>query len=421
MLYACDFPVLERTVSMNGRIRFLAAMLVGLFGGMGCGGSDDPPPQGPQVTVPNAPTQVAAVAGDTQVTVTWAAPANDGGSAILEYAVQVFSGESEVRVVTSPASTNQVLIPDLTNGTAYAFSVVAVNDRGRGASSTRTVLVTPHVTPGAVSNLLAVPGNQQVVLTWEAADSKGMPLTGYAITVQAEGAEGEPQTVSVTETQATLATLTNGTAYTFTVVADNGHAQGPGSAVSATPFTTPGAPALTATAYTQRVFLRWTADDTGGRPITGYRVMVYLNEELLRTVETEELTLNVTGLVDATTYDFTVAALNEAGWGAVSERIASMPSRRPSVPRNATCDTPDGNVTFAWTPPEFDYGHPVVEYRIGTTLNGSYTEWFTTELSYVLAAFPYDRNPMRFSIAGRSAYGFGDPAEVNCYFSSLHP
>ncbi|WP_434348344.1 fibronectin type III domain-containing protein [Myxococcus virescens] len=408
---------------MNGRIRFLAAVLLGLFGGMGCGGSDDPPPQGPQVTVPQAPTQVAAVAGDSQVTVTWAAPANDGGSAILEYAVQVFSGETEVRVVTLPASATQALIPDLTNGTAYTFSVLAVNDQGRGAASTRTALVTPHVTPGAVSNLVAVPGNQEVVLTWEAADSKGMALTGYVITVRAEdaGAEAEPVTVTVTETQATLASLSNGTAYTFTVVADNGHAKGAGISVSATPFTTPGAPTLTANPYTERVFLRWTAEDTGGRPITGYLVTVYLNDEVLRTVETTELTLNVTGLLNATTYHFTVVAQNEAGWGTVSERIVSMPSRRPSAPRNATCDTSDGNITFAWTPPEFDYGHPVVDYRIETLLGGNYTAWFTTELRYVLPEIPREGNPMRFYLVARSAFGAGDSVELYCYFDSLRP
>ncbi|NOJ83413.1 fibronectin type III domain-containing protein [Myxococcus xanthus] len=408
---------------MNGRIRFLAAVLLGLFGGMGCGGSDDPPPQEPQVTVPQAPTQVAAVAEDSQVTVTWAAPANDGGSAILEYAVYVFSGETEVRVVTLPASATRAHITDLTNGTAYAFSVIAVNDRGRGAASTRTALVTPHVTPGAVSNLVAVPGNQEVVLTWDAADGKGMALTGYVITAQAEdaGIEAEPVTVTVTETQATLISLSNGRAYTFTVVADNGHAKGAGTSVSATPFTTPGAPTLTANSYSTRVFLRWTAEDTGGRPITGYLVTVYLNDEVLRTAETTESTLNVTGLLYSTTYHFTVVAQNEAGRGTVSERIASMLARRPSVPRNATCDTSDENITFAWTPPEFDYGHPVVEYRIATMLGGYYTEWYTTKLRYVLPEIPREGNPMRFSLVAQNAYGFGDPVELYCYFDSLRP
>ncbi|WAM23760.1 fibronectin type III domain-containing protein [Myxococcus sp. NMCA1] len=408
---------------MNGRICLLAAVLLGLFGGMGCGGSDDPPPQGPQVTVPGAPTQVAAVAGDSQVTVAWAAPANNGGSAILEYAVHVFSGEREVRVVPSPAFANQALISDLTNGTAYAFSVVAVNDRGRGAASTRTALVTPHVTPGAVSNLVAVPGNQEVVLTWEAADGKGMALTGYSITVQAEdaGAESQPVTVTVTETRATLVALTNGTAYSFTVVADNGHAQGPGSSVSATPFTTPGAPALTARGYSTRVSLRWTTEDTGGRPITGYLVTVYLNDEVLRTVETTELTLNVTGLLYSTTYHFTVVARNEAGWGTISERIASTLARSPSVPLNATCDTSSGNVTFAWEPPEFDYGYPVVEYRIATMLRGYYTAWYTTKLRYVLPEIPREGNPMRFSLVAQNAYGFGNSVEIYCYFDSLRP
>ncbi|MFP2956979.1 fibronectin type III domain-containing protein [Myxococcus sp. 1LA] len=404
---------------MNGRIRFVAVLLVGLLGGMGCGGSDDPPPsQGPQVTVPQAPTNVAAVVGDSQATVTWAAPTNDGNSAILEFRVHVFTGDSEVRSVVVPAPATQAVIQELTNGTAYAFTVVAVNDRGPGDASTRTSPVTPFVAPGAVSNLMAVPGNQEVVLTWEAADSQGMALTGYSIVVQAEdaGAESQPVTVTVTETQATVGALANGTAYTFTVVADNGHAQGPGTSVSATPFTTPGAPTLTARPYLNRVFLRWAAEDTGGRPITGYQVTVFLNDEVVRTLETTELTLNVTELVTATTYHFTVVARNEAGWGAVSERIASMPSARPSQPRNFRCDTSDGNINLTWDPPEFDYGHPVFEYRIETEIPGGYLDWFTTELSIVLVDVPRESTFKRLYVSGHSAFGWGDGAAVTCYF-----
>ncbi|NVJ18246.1 fibronectin type III domain-containing protein [Myxococcus sp. AM010] len=408
---------------MNGRIRFVAVMLVGLLGGMGCGGSDDPPPSGPQVTVPQAPTNVAAVVGDAQATVTWAPPANDGGSAILQYTVHVFTGDSEVRSVELPASATQALIEALTNGTAYTFTVVAVNDRGPGSASPRTSPVTPFVVPGAVSNLMAVPGNQEVVLTWEAADGKGMALTGYSVTVQAEDAdpESQPVTVTVTETQATVGALTNGAAYTFTVVPDNGHAQGPGSSISASPFTTPGAPSLTADTYLNRVYLHWIAGDTGGRPITDYQVTVSLNDEVVRTEETTELNLNVTGLLTGMTYHYTVVARNEAGWGTVSERITSIPSWRPSPPRNFRCDTSDGNINLTWDLPEFENGQPVLEYRIGSYIGRTYTDWYTSERSISLIGVPREASFRDLNIQARNAVGYGDLATVQCYFTTLSP
>ncbi|ATB49056.1 fibronectin type III domain-containing protein [Corallococcus macrosporus] len=408
---------------MNGRLGFVAVMLVGLLGGMGCGGTDEPPPQGPQATVPQAPTNVAAVAGDAQATVTWAPPASDGGSAILEYTVHVFAGDSEVRAVTLPASATQAVIEALTNGTAYTFTVVAENDRGPGSASTRTSPVTPFVVPGAVSNLMAAPGNQEVVLTWEAADGKGMALTGYSVTVQAEEEDPEfqPVTVTVTETQATVGALVNGTAYTFTVVPDNGHAQGPGSSVSATPFTTPGAPTLTAFTYLDRVSLRWTAEDTGGSPITSYLVTVSLDDEVVRTEETTELTLNVTGLLTGETYHFTVVARNEAGWGTVSERITTIPSWRPSRPRNFRCDTADGNINLTWDAPEFENGQPVLEYRIGSYVQGTYTNWYTSERSLVLRGVPREASFRDLEIQAANAVGYGDSAAVQCYFTTLRP
>ncbi|MCH7553417.1 MAG: fibronectin type III domain-containing protein, partial [Chloroflexi bacterium] len=49
-------------------------------------------------TVPGAPTNVAATAGDSQATITWDAPADDGGSAITNY-----------RVISDPVSPNSPL------------------------------------------------------------------------------------------------------------------------------------------------------------------------------------------------------------------------------------------------------------------------------------------------------------------------
>ncbi|WIG99255.1 fibronectin type III domain-containing protein [Myxococcus sp. SDU36] len=404
---------------MNGRIRLVAAAWLSIV--LGCGGSDEkPPPQGPHATLPQAPSLVIAVPGDGQVTVTWDAP-GDGGSALLDYAVHVHSDEAEVRVVTVPASERRAVITELANGAGYAFSVVARNARGRSAASERSDRVVPHVTPGAVGNLVAVESDQRVTLSWDAADDKGMPLDSYFITPYFGAQEGEAVRVPASELGMTFHPMTNGAAVRFVVVAYNGHARGPEASIEATPFTTPGVPVVTAVPSGQRVRLSWSVEDTGGNPITSYRVTVYLGDEVIRTVETSEARALVEELENATTYHFTVEAANAAGWGEASERIAAMPTRYPSMPLNAMCQGGDGWISFSWEPPEFDYGHPVTEYRISTVVNGNSTDWYTTDLSYHLTDIPNDGKALSFFISARSAVGFGESADLTCFTRPERP
>jgi len=89
-------------------------------------------------TVPGAPTNVVATAGNASATLTWNAPASDGGSAVTGYVITPSSG-SPVTVgdVTSDTVTG------LTNGSPYSFTVAAINAVGTGPASTASNSVTP--------------------------------------------------------------------------------------------------------------------------------------------------------------------------------------------------------------------------------------------------------------------------------------
>ncbi len=88
--------------------------------------------------VPGAPTNVVATAGNASATLTWSAPASDGGSAVIGYVITPSSG-SPVTVgdVTSDTVTG------LTNGSPYSFTVAAINAVGTGPASTASNSVTP--------------------------------------------------------------------------------------------------------------------------------------------------------------------------------------------------------------------------------------------------------------------------------------
>src|SRR5690606_19712194 len=94
----------------------------------------------PVYTAPGQPTGVTAVAGDAQATVTWVAPADNGGKPITGYKVEV-SGNSALSCTTTGALT--CTVTGLSNGTFYTFSVKAENEIGVGPASTASNQVVP--------------------------------------------------------------------------------------------------------------------------------------------------------------------------------------------------------------------------------------------------------------------------------------
>jgi hypothetical protein len=96
-------------------------------------------------TAPDAPTDVVATAGDGEATVTWDAPASNGGAAIDEYTVTSDPGGQTCVWTTGPLSCT---VTGLTNGTAYTFTVVATNSVGDSDPSAPSNSVTPSEAAG---------------------------------------------------------------------------------------------------------------------------------------------------------------------------------------------------------------------------------------------------------------------------------
>ena len=110
--------------------------------------SNPPPAQEPDPVEagpipPGTPAIGPAAGGNREATLSWAAPASDGGSPITGYAVTVYIGDdiAKTRIFNSPATTQTVT--DLENGPAYRLRVRAYNAIGIGAYSDPTELITP--------------------------------------------------------------------------------------------------------------------------------------------------------------------------------------------------------------------------------------------------------------------------------------
>ena len=166
----------------------------------------------PAATTPGAPTGVVVTSGNTSASVAFVAPTNNGGSAITGYTVTTNPGG-----ITATGATSPINVTGLTNGTAYTFTVTATNAVGSSVASTPSTSVTPATTPDPPTSVVATAGNASACVTFTApASNGGRVITGYTVTSSPGGitATGATSPINVTG-------LTNGTAYTFTVIATN--------------------------------------------------------------------------------------------------------------------------------------------------------------------------------------------------------
>ena len=197
--------------------------------------------------VPEPPGQTTATGVDAAAYVAWTPSFVTNGSDVTSYTVTAQPGGASVTVpVADYERTRYAVVPGLTNGVAYTFTVTAHNATGDSAPSLPTGAVTPKPpagpVPGAPTGLTIrrgagdYAGNATVRWTPPAAVG-GSPVTAYVIsapglapvTVTGQGPlwAGSSRTLF-----AVVGGLTPGQAYPFSVAAVN--ALGVGAAATKT-------------------------------------------------------------------------------------------------------------------------------------------------------------------------------------------
>ena len=177
---------------------------------------------------PNPPSRVTATVNGSSVVVSWT-PVNSSFAPVTDYVVEYSVNYSNNWSAWSDGvstATTATLI-NMTPDAPVSVRVKAVNRFGTSPAST-VVTVIPRaaaVAPSEPVNVTATPGDTRVTVRWTEPESDGgSTISSYTATATPGGA-----TCTTSTSACVVIGLTNGTSYTFTVVARNSAGDSPSS------------------------------------------------------------------------------------------------------------------------------------------------------------------------------------------------
>ena len=241
-------------------------------------------------TAPSAPYGARVGFGaDGNPIFAWYAPADNGGSPITSYLVELGTSASGSTAVAWSASVSvsgtQLATTGLRGapGSSHYVRVTAVNALGNSATSAVGFIMVPLLKPAAPTQVSAgqlTAGSTNVTLRWNASTDLGGAISAnYQIERSADNGSTWSVVLVTSLNTAVVAGPPKGTSGLFRIGTRTGFGlgdyAGAVSVVSAT--TVPANPASVTGALstdgTNIVTLRWTAPtDSGGTAITGYRI-----------------------------------------------------------------------------------------------------------------------------------------------------
>jgi alpha-tubulin suppressor-like RCC1 family protein len=363
---------------------------------------------------PQAPMAVHVRSGNGSALVSWHPPRFNGGSRITSYTA--ISRDRQHFCTTARFSCT---VSNLTNGQTYVFTVAATNAIGTGRPSAPLPTL-PSTVPGPPLLQLAQRADRSALVTWAApASDGGLPITQYKATSDA----GPSCASTGSLLSCSVLGLTNGTAYTFKIAAQNADGWGPSSAatVAVIPAAVPGQPTgVGVTPANASAVVHWLAAPTNGSVITGYTVTATdttNSTAATRTCSwtTGPLTCTVTGLTNGDAYTFVVAASNTVGLGPTSTPpFAATPATVPNPPTGVVAVAGNGDAKVTWVAPIVTGGSPITGYKVtaaDSTIppGGQTCTWTSGPLTCTVSGLT-NGNSYTFTVTATNVMGTGSPS-----------
>ena len=335
------------------------------------------------ISRPGPPVDFVATPGNRQVTLNWEAPLPTGSSPIVHYAYQksptIDGFDRTWHLIPGGSETREVVVSGLRGGGVHYFRLRAVNRERKGPFAVASTV--PYeglsVRPSSPVNVVAIPGDRQVTLQWEAPHLVGASeVTGYEYQ-QSLRRDGFSQTwVTVpgggSAREVVVAALRAARPYYFQIRAVNARGGGEASVEVSTvpqiPTEGEGQGKLRPPRQVQvrpgdnQITLTWEEPLlVGDTEVTGYEYQYVLRGNDWGDMWTQILggaavkTLAVTGLASGEVYYFRLRAFNgeeKSRFVEVLSRPYDGATRGPSAPLNLSATPGDRQVLLIWEVPE---------------------------------------------------------------------
>ncbi|TGG90063.1 MAG: hypothetical protein ERJ67_11555, partial [Aphanocapsa feldmannii 277cV] len=375
----------------------------------------------PSETPPATPSGLSATPDDNQVTLNWDDPGDD---TITSYEVSTNGGITFIAINGSDAGTTSHTFTGLDLGTTYSFAVRAVN--GSGYSNAATLSATTAPLWSAPTNLVAAPDKKRVVLQW---DTGNPAITRYLVRVKLAGDNSAVSHKLVapssgTTTVTDVSSLTNGTAYSFSVqaaeyssdsanFADTIKITGMASSVTSTPSVArPAAPTnLLATVNGNKVALSW--DNPDNITIRKYQYSSNGGTKFNHMNRSNRSTTSFTfkNLNYGTEYTLAVRASNRSGESTAST-VTVTTLGVPAAPTGLAATIGDEQVTLSWNNPDND---TISRYEVSSDGGGSFSAISGSAASTINHTITGLTNGTAYGFAVRAvnAAGSGDSSSLS--------
>ncbi len=322
---------------------------------------------------PGRPLNMTLEPGNMEVTISWEAPEEDGGTPILGYNIYFNKHGEEMALGGDAGDVLEYTLTGLENNLIHYFQVRAYNDEGEGPGSI-TDLIRPEPLPKVPENFRIIDLEGQVKLSWTKPDYSGEYDYDEILIYRGSSEDNLElyKNLSYGQNQFYDEDVVVGSVYYYemTIVSRIGEGLATPTLVGR-PFGRPTVPLnFNVVADIGSAQLTWDQPIFfGGRVIEGFKIFRGTERETLTVVATVvgmQTFYNDTNLKNGNTYYYRISAFNVELEGNSTEIVEIMPKGPPLDTKNTVgvLDTKNGTIVITWTGPTSNGGSEISSYRI---------------------------------------------------------